>query len=291
MRVLIWISAFAVGFCLFFPWSANAQQTLAVVNAGVQAEEDAPYVSLNYHFLPGDHLYFTFEITGFTIEQKEDAYTNVTRRISLSYEVTPEDTAGRALAPPTSGKIAEMLHAQDKHWVPKRRASFLLPSFAAAGKYRIHVLVKDALGKTEATRDVPFMIGGTQIKPSPAVNVQNFQFFRTANSTKALQVPAYSPGDHIFARFDISGYKLGPKNTYDVAYGITVLGPDGKPFIKQPNAAELKSSSFYPAQFVPASLNLTTNGKSALGAYVIVLSIRDLIGGQSSEQKEAFTLE
>lgn len=277
--------------CLVFPWDAQAQQKLAVVNAGVQAEEDAPFVSLNYHFLPGDHLYFTFEITGFTIAQKEDAYAQVTRKISLSYEVTPEDAAGRPLAPGVSGKIAEMLHPQDKHWVPKRRASFLLPSFVAAGKYRIHVSVKDALGKTTTASDVPFMIGGTQIKPSPAIAVQNFQFLRTANSTNALQIPAYSPGDHIFARFDISGYKLGPKNTYDVAYGLTVFGPDGKPFIKQPKAAELKSGSFYPAQFVPASLNLTTSQKSALGAYVIVLSVRDLIGGQSSEQKEAFTLE
>lgn len=291
MRAPIWISAVAASFSLFIPLNALAQQKLAVVNAGVQAEEDVPFVSLDYQFLPGDHLYFTFEITGFTIAQKEDSYAEITRRISLSYDVTPEDAAGRPLAPAASGKIAEMLHPQDKHWVPKRRESFLLPSFVAAGKYRIHVMVKDALGKTETTRDVPFMVGGTQIKPSPAVNVQNFQFLRTASSTKALQVAAYSPGDHIFARFDVSGYKLGPKNSYDVAYGITVLGPDGKPFIKQPNAAELKSSSFYPAQFVPASLNLTTNPKSALGAYVIVLSVRDLIGGRSSEQKEAFTLE
>lgn len=289
MRTLVLISALSS-----VPFAAYAQASkppLAIVGAGVQAQEDAPFVSPDYHFLPGDYVYFTFEITGFAISQTENAYAEKTRRISLSYHVVPEDAAGRPLAPAATGEIADVLHPQDKDWTPKRRASFLLPSFLAAGTYRIHVSVKDALGKAEVSRNVPFAIGGTHIKLSAAISVQNFRFFRAANDAKALDVPAYSPGDHIFARFDIVGYKVGPKNTYDVAYGLTVLGPDGKPFIKQPNAAELKSGGFYPAQFVPAALNLTTNPKSARGAYVIVLHARDLISGQKCEQKEAFTLE
>ncbi|MGH9583487.1 MAG: hypothetical protein ACRD4O_11175 [Bryobacteraceae bacterium] len=292
MRALVFISTLAMNLCLAFPArSQPSRPSLAIIGSGVQAEEDAPFVSPDYRFLPGDYVYFTFEITGFAVAEKEDEYADDVRSISLSYQVTPEDAAGTPLVPGVTGKIATALHPQDKTWTPKRRASFLLPSFLAAGAYRIHVSVRDALGKTETTRDFPFEIGGTQIKPLPAIAVENFRFLRSGNDTKPLEIPAYSPGDHIFARFEIAGYKLGPKNTYRVTYGITVFGPNGKPFIQQPNAAELESSSFYPAQFVPALLNLTTSRTSARGAYILVLRARDLVSGQSCEEKEAFSLE
>lgn len=292
MRAGLIVSALWLG--LLAPLTASAQTakpSLAIIGAGVQAEPEAPFVSLAYRFLPGDYVYFTFQIAGFKIAEKEDAYAEKIRRISLSYKVWPEDAAGRPLVAPATGTIAEFLHPQDKDWIPKRRASFLLPSFLAAGVYRIHVSVEDALGKTQTSLDVPFTIGGTEIKSSPFITVQNFRFYRGAQDAKPLAVPAYSPGDPVFVRFDIAGYQLGPKNTYDVSYGLTVLGPDGKPFIQQPKAAELKAGGFYPAQFVPASLSLTTNRKSARGAYVVVLQAKDLISGKSCELKQAFTLE
>lgn len=292
MRAGIIVSAAWLG--LLVPFAASSQTAkppLAIIGAGVQAEPESPFVSLAYRFLPGDYVYFTFQIAGFKIAEKEDAYADKTRKISLSYKVVPEDAAGRPLVPPSTGTIAEFLHPQDKDWIPKRRTSFLLPSFLAAGVYRMHVSAEDALGKMQTSLDVPFAIGGTEIKPSPAITVQNFRFYRGAHDAKPLAVPAYSPGDPVFVRFDIAGYQLGPKNTYDVSYGLTVLGPDGKPFIQQPHAAELKSGGFYPAQFVPASLSLTTNRKNARGAYVIVLQAKDLIGGKNCEIKQAFTLE
>lgn len=291
MRNLLFSSAV---WLILIPVTAFPQvskRSLAIINAGVQAEPEAPFVPPSYRFLPGDYVYFTFEITGFYVAQKQDAYADTMRRISLSYSVAPEDAAGRPLVSAVTGEIAESLHPEDKNWTPKRRASFLLPSFLASGGYRVHVSVEDALGKAQTSLNVPFSVGGTEIKPSPEISVQNFRFFRNASDNKPLSVPAYSPGDQIFARFDIAGYKLGPKNTYDVAYGLTVFGPDGKPFVEQPNAAEMKSGGFYPAQFVPAALSLTTKRQNARGAYVVVLQARDLIGHKSCEVKQAFTLE
>ncbi|HMJ62334.1 MAG TPA: hypothetical protein VK493_11250, partial [Bryobacteraceae bacterium] len=82
-----------------------------------------------------------------------------------------------------------------------------------------------------------------------------------------------------------------PDNRYHLTYGLTVFGPDGKAFIEQPNAAELGAGSFYPAQFVPGNINLTTTRTSEKGAYVIVLTVRDLVANRTYQTKRSFSLE
>jgi len=289
MLRLIGAWAAVLSLCLAVPQRVRgAGNTLAIIAAGVEASEDAPFVPKNYHFLPGDYVYFTFEITGFSVS--ENAEDDV-RSISLAYEVTPEDASGRPLTPSERGTIQTTLAPEDKNWTPKRRASFLLPPFLAAGEYHIHVVVKDAVGKAQVARDYPFEIGGVTIQPATSITVENFRFLRQADDTTPLEVPAYSPGDHVFARFELVGYKLGPGNAYHVAYDITVTSPDGKTFIQQPNAAELHESSFYPAQFVPGSLNLSIPKNSVRGEYIIELRARDLIGNQTYELKKAFSIE
>ena len=268
---------------------AAAEPTLAILDAGPESSEDAPFVPDDYRFYPGDYLYFRFQVAGFSI--RTDEKTEV-RKISLAYEVTPQDSNGVALVAPVSGEINSELNAEDKNWTPKRRASFLLPSFVASGAFRVHVVVKDLLGKTETERDFPFRIGGVTIVPSPSVTIQNFLFLRKEDDQEGLNVPAYGPGDTIYAKFNMTGYQThAPDNQYHLSYGLTVFSPDGKPFIQQPSAAELSAGSFYPAQFVPGTINLTTSRTSSKGGYVIVLTVRDLVAKTSYETKRAFSLE
>ena len=264
------------------------EPSLAIVQAGVQSSDDAPFASPAYQFFPGDFLFFTFDVAGFTIKSNPD---NDTRRISLKYTITPEDSNSVALAPPATGAIQTELNPEDKNWTPKRRANFHLPSFVAGGEYHVHVVVEDQFAKTQIAKDYPFRIGGIHIQSSPSLTVENFRFFRNADDRQSLEVPAYSPGDKIYAKFDMVGYKIGQSNQYHVAYGLLVTRPDGKPFIQQPNAADLTDSSFYPAQFVPGVLELTTPANSERGAYIIVLSIHDLVGNQTYEIKQSFSIE
>ncbi len=273
---------------LFSPAFSKPESSLAIIDAGVQQSEDAPFVSNAYQFLPGDYLYFTFQVAGFKVESED---RDETRKIALSYDVIPEDSNRIALCQPASDKIEAELNPEDKDWLPKRRASFLLPAFVAAGEFHIHVVVKDLVANDETSRDFPFRIGGVRIQPSSTITAQNFRFLRNENDQQALQVPAYSPGDTIYARFEMAGYKIGPQNEYNLAYGLTVLRPDGKPFVEQPKAAELKASSFYPAQFVPGTINLETSSDTPRGEYIIVLTVRDLIGNKTFETKQAFSIE
>jgi hypothetical protein len=265
-----------------------AESSLAVVDAGVEQSEDAPFVPAGYQFLPGDFVYFTFRVAGFSIKSDD---TNEVRRMSLAYEVTPEDLNGLALTQPNSGTVQVELNPEDKNWMPKRRVSFLLPSFVAAGEFRIHVVVKDLFANSQASKDFPFRIGGVKVQSSNTITVENFRFLRQENDREPLALPAYRPGDSIYASFEMVGYKIGPENQYHLIYGLTVLRPNGKPFLDEPKAAELQKSSFYPAQFVPGNFSVTTSPDTARGEYVIVLTVRDMIGNQTYQTKQAFSIE
>lgn len=263
-------------------------QSLAIIGAGVQRSEDGPFVNTDYTFLPGDYVYVTFEVAGFALKPQEQTED---RLISLSYEAAPEDLLGVALSKPVEESIKTSLHPEDKNWIPKRRTSFLLPSYIAAGEYQIHLTAKDELSGQATSRDLKFRVGGVHIQQSASLTVENFRFTRAEQNSEALEVPAYSPGDNVFAHFDIVGYKLGLHNEYHLSYGLTVTAPNGKVFVKNEKAAELDDSTFYPAQFVPGEIELNTAKNAVRGEYVIDLKVRDLISGQTFETKYPFSIE
>jgi hypothetical protein len=280
------ITATSAGFAYQSPKAA--ENPLQIVAAGVESSEDAPFVPSDFHFLPGDYLYFQFQVSGFAVETTPNSEV---RRINLTYEISPQDAKGVALTSSVTGVIKEELNAEDKNWTPKRRASFLLPSFIAAGEYHVRLTIKDMIGDTSTERDLPFHIGGIVVAPSTALGVQDFQFLRKEDDTEPLEVPAYRPGDTVYARFNMTGFHLAAGNEYDLGYGLTVNRPDGKLYLNEPSAAKMSGRSFYPVPFVPAELSVTTSRAAALGQYVLVLTVRDVGGSQSYQLKRAFTLE
>ena len=107
----------------------------------------------------------------------------------------------------------------------------------------------------------------------------------------ALELPAYSAGDSVFVRFIMTGFKVAQKNGYHLSYELFVTRPDGKPYLDRPDAAELASESFYPAQYLPGDFALTTSRDSPKGIYIILLRVRDKIGNSSKEFRFPFTIE
>jgi hypothetical protein len=265
-----------------------ADNPLQIVIAGVQRSEDAPFVSGEFHFLPGDYVYLEFQISGYGIQTAND--TDV-RKMSLTYEISPQDAKGTPLVPPATGVIKDELSPEDKNWTPKRRASFLLPSFIAAGKFRLHLSVKDLISNATAERDIPFNIGGVVVIPSATLTVQDFQFLRNEDDNEPLEVPAFRPGDTVYVRFNMTGFRLEGENKYQLSYGLAVTRPDGKAYLNEQTAAQLSSSSFYPVQFVPGAVAVTSTRAAIHGQYVILLTVHDLIGSQTYQLKRAFTIE
>lgn len=264
------------------------QNPLQIVSAGVETSEDAPFVAASYRFLPGDYVYCQFQISGYAAVKKEESEV---RKISLTYDITPEDEKRVALTAPVSGAIQEELGAEDKNWLPKRRAAFLLPSFIAAGDFHLHLVVKDLVGHTSTARDLLFHVGGTVVTPSDSVSVQDFHFTRKEDDDEPLDVPAYAPGDTVYAHFNMIGFHLGEGNEYQLSYGLTVNRPDGKAYLNEPNAARLTDKSFYPIAFVPSNLSITTTRTAPRGQYVLVLTVHDVKGSQTYQLKRTFTIE
>jgi hypothetical protein len=273
-----------------FGWQAPplTENPLQIVAAGVETSEDAPFVAADYRFLPGDFVYLQFQISGYAAQTEEKSEV---RKISLTYEIVPQDDKGIALTPAITGVIKEELNAEDKNWMPKRRASFLLPSFIAAGEFHLHLTVKDPVGQTATQRDIPFHIGGTVVVPSAVLTVQGFQFLRKEDDNAPLDVPAYGPGDTVYARFTMTGFRLATGNEYHLSYGLAVNRFDGKPYLNEQSAAEMSNRSFYPVAFVPGTIGITTTRTTARGQYVLLLTVRDLTGSQTYQLKRAFSIE
>lgn len=271
------------------PLHAQGAKDLGIASGQIESAEDGPPVSPNYEFLPGDFLYFEFEISGYKIDKTgEDG----PRHIRLAYSLRAEDGAGTLLAPPQEQKIEDEITQQDKDWTPKRRVSILLPSYAAYGTCRVRLTVQDLIAKTEIRRDYEFLLGGRKVNRSDSLAIQNVRFLRSDKDGPGLVVVDYRGGDTVWVRFDMTGFQIGAANVAELSYGVSVLRPDGKVIFQQERAATQKLDGlFYPPRVVPGELSVTTTPDLLHGEYSLVIRLRDEIGGKTAESLQKFRIE
>ena len=267
--------------------AATDQTKLTIEHAMLHQSEDGPIVPSGFQFAPGDIVYFSCQLGGF--KKVETEYDK--KEILLTYSVEARDAGSVLLTPEQSDKIATTVAAEDKDWMPKIRFSVVVPPFAASGEYSILVKAKDENSGSEVEGKTVFTVQGRDVPSSDTLVVRNFRFLRGEEDQKPLELPAYRPGDMVWARFDMTGYKLGEKNRLDVEYGLVVLRPDGETAYSQPRAAEEKSDAFYPQRYTPGVLSLSLPKDVRQGEYTIVLTVRDSIGGQAYETREKFSVE
>jgi len=72
---------------------------------------------------------------------------------------------------------------------------------------------------------------------------------------------------------------------------LAVLNADGKELFAQPEAAAESKESFYPQLIVPGALSLHLDPNVPSATYTLVVTVRDKIGGQTTEQRETFRVE
>jgi hypothetical protein len=122
--------------------------------------------------------------------------------------------------------------------------------------------------------------------------VQRFRFQRSQGDGPGLEVAAYRPGDTVWARFDMTGFKTGEGNAVDLSYGVTVFRPDGKSLFSQKSAAHEKlQGEFYPPQFLPGVLSVTTTKDLTPGEYRLIVHVNDLMGKQTTDFAQSFRVE
>lgn len=245
--------------------------------------EDGADVPPGFTFVSGQALFLDFQVEGFRVSANKE--------VRLECTIESLDPRGLAIMEPVKTVADTTLSEQDKTWKPKIRQQINIPPIAIPGTYKIIARLKDNLSSQSVSKELTFDVRARTVEPAPTLTVRNFHFYRGEDDANPLPAAVYRPGDTLWARFDIVGYKLGEGNQVDLDYGIAVTDAAGKVLFSQPNAAVEKSSSYYPKPYVPGSMNLSLEKNIRAGQYGIVITVRDHIGNQNQEAKQAFSVE
>jgi hypothetical protein len=262
---------------------AGADSPLNLSQVSVHQFDGGPALPRDHEFFPGEMVFLVMNVTGFK--------TNEDAKIDMAYEIQGFDPDGKPLAPAVSNPIATELAPQDKKWLPKIRWEVLVPSTAPSGDYKVKVKLTDQIAKTQAEREATFRVRGRAIESSDTLTLRDFRFYRGEEESNPLKQASYRPGDQVWGRFEIVGYKFAPKNGLDVEYGVRVNGSDGKVFFDAPQAAVQREESYYPKRFVSGVLNLNLGKDMQPGEFTITVSLRDNIGKQTAESQQVFRIE
>ncbi|MEN6608235.1 MAG: hypothetical protein ABFD60_13400 [Bryobacteraceae bacterium] len=276
-------AAFAVVLLFSVQQPTPTPTALRIVATAFHQMEDGPAVPADHKFVPGETVYFSCKVQGYkpTPEHK----------VQLGYKVDAMDSDRVLIEPTSSGIIDTEVGPEDKEWSPKVRRAFMIPPHALGGDYKLSVEVKDQVSGQTATAEAAFHVTGARFAPSDALTVRDFHFFRSEEDKNPLPSAAYRPGNTLWAKFDIVGFKTGEKNRVKVEYGIAILSPSGKQLFAQPQAAVEEDSPFYPKRHVPGALSLNIQPGTPPGDYTLVVLVRDELGSQNQEVRRKFRIE
>ncbi len=264
-----------------------ASAAFSVDRIALHQFEDGPELGANHAFLPGETVFFSCRLTGY-----QPAVTGDNQRsVKLSWTLEITDPAGLPLVPGTKGEIAEPLAPQDKNWYPKFLHHFNIPPFAPGGTYHIKVTARDEIAKADLTSQLEFHVRGHAVEPSSTLTARNLRFVKDETDGPALEPAVYHPGETLWARFDIAGYKYGDKNHYSVEYGLAILRESGEQVFAHPAAAADSNEGFYPQRYVPGAVSLNLQPNVPEGAYTLVITMTDKVSGQTGETRGEFRIQ
>jgi len=268
---------------MIFPALMAGAPALEVVRPIIAQSDGGIPVPTGFEHVPGETLFFSCRVAGYSKTAEE--------KVHIAYSVQAFDAKGVPLTEIYKNELVADVTPQDKEWMPKIATEIQLPTLIAGGTYKVVVKAEDVFAKTNAELAVPFEVRGHELEPSDTLVVRNFQFLRSEEDTHPMEKAGYKPGDPVWVKFDITGYKYGEKNKIDVSYSTSFLSPSGKVLWTQPEPAVEQSESFYPKRYVAAQMGLNLLPNTRPGEYTIVLTVKDAVGGQSFESKHAFTVE
>ena len=261
----------------------SAAPTLQIVRPAISQMEDGTPDPPGFDHVPGETLFFTCRIAGYS-KTPED-------KIHLAYSVQAFDPKGIPLTELYKNELVDEVSPQDKEWMPKIQTELQIPPLVGSGAYKIVVKVEDLVAKTQAEMPAPFQVRGRDVASSDTLVIRNFRFYRGEEDNQALAKAVFKPGDAVWARFDITGYKYGEKNKINVSYVTSLLTMSGRVLWTQPEPATEQSDSFYPKLYVPATMGITLQSNFQPGDYTIRVQVKDAVGSQDHESKYTFTVQ
>ena len=260
-----------------------AAAELQIVRPLVSQSEGGEPSPPGYAHIPGETLFFTCRIANFSRSPES--------KMHVAFSIQAFDPKGVPLDPAYKNEFADDVGPQDKDWMPKLRTEVSIPPLALSGTYKITVKAEDLLAHTSTALDVPFEVRGHALEPSDKLVMRNFHFFHGETDTQPMAKAVYHPGEGVWVRMDITGFRYGPGNKVDVSYLTSFLNATGKVLWKQPEPATEQTESFYPKQYIPAEFGVTLDKNIKPGEYTILVEVKDGVGNQSMELKQSFAVE
>lgn len=264
---------------------AAAPGKLTIERLAMHQFEDGPVLDPSHQFLPGETIFISCRIAGYTRPIKEGEH------VKLTWELKALDPAGVPFEPARTGEIDTAVLPQDKDWIPKVLATAVVPPFAPSGSFKIAIQVKEPSSGGEVAGEATLNVVGKTVEASETLIARNFAFYKGEQDRQPLRTAVYHAGEMLWARFDITGFKFGDKNRFAVEYGLAVLRENGEQVFAQPDAASESKESFYPQRFVPGALSLSVDPAVPKAPYILMVTIRDKVADQTYVLKEPFRVE
>lgn len=265
------------------PVSLAAAPALGVVRPVIAQSDGGDALPSAFKHVAGETLFFSCNIAGFTKSPEN--------QISLTYSVQAFDPKGAPVADIYKGVSKEEVGPQDKNWLPKIETQIVLPEILRPGSYKIVVKVDDLLGKTSADLAVPFEVNGRDVAPSPTLLARDFHWYHNEDELQAMSQPVYHPGDNMFMKFVITGYKYGQNNKVDVSYVASLVLENGKTIWTQQEPAVEQTEGYYPKPYVTGEFGISLNKDFKPGTYTMAVAVKDTVGKQAYEGKFQFTVQ
>jgi hypothetical protein len=263
--------------------SALPAQTLKLGKPVVSQLEDGPSFAAGQKPVPGETVHFSFLVEGYKVDAG---------KVRLIGHAQLFDPRGIAATPREEVAIGTSLNEEDKEWKPKIRVEFPLPAIAPGGAWHVRYDAEDVQSGQKQSGDAAFAVEGHGGEPPAALGIRGLGFYRSQSDETALTTAAYRPGDMVWVRFEVAGYKYGEQNAIDVAYDVAVSNSEGKVLFEQVDAANEKSQAFYPQPWVPAEFNLSLQSTMSRGTYTLSITARDGIGaGQTTKAAAQFRVQ
>ena len=256
-----------------------------IVDAVFRQYENGPEQDARHEYRGGDVVWFDCRVQGYARTEETDP------RFALTWNAGVIDARRQAVTRAKQGKLSGELTDEDKAYRPRIRFDVALPPLLLPGRYVIGVAVDDEIDKTKKTATFEIKVGGRAMEIPKELTAAQLRFLRQEDDRRPLDAATYRPGDPVWLRFEIMGFRHGESNKIDVEYGLLVLGPSGQPFLRQDPASGHTAESYYPQFYVPASVRIELPPKATAGEYIVVLSLRDKVSGQSAAARTSFTVE
>ncbi len=259
-------------FCWSQTGSAPKSSALGAIEPVVSQFEDGPAIG-NQRVVPGESVFFRFGAAGYK--------TSDSGRVQLTGHMQVFDSRGIAIMPKDEVVVGTTLRDEDKNWKPKLHFQFQIPPIAPPGAYKIRFEATDDQTKQTASAETSVNVDGRDVPPADSIVVRNLNFYRNPDEEVPLRVAAYRPGDSVWVKFDVTGYKHGEQNAVDVTYDVSVTDAGGKELFSQPDAASEKSQAFYAQPWVPGVFSLTLQANMRPGSYRVSITGKDAVAAKS----------